>query len=188
LGKGIRELLQQLSDRLKITLNALPQCGVMERCGWVVQRKDGEAAHLSGPGPHFADALIGEPLDQRMLAQGNDNLRLNECDLLLKIMATRGDLTMERVSVVRRTTLYHVGDEYILPLEPYRSEQLVEELARRPYKRLTLPIFMKTRAFAHEHNPGFGRALSGHGLGALLVQRASSARADLLVQLVERCY
>jgi hypothetical protein len=58
----------------------------------------------------------------------------------------------ERVAVIGRAVFNNVSYVNIRPFKPYAGQHFVQKLARCPYKRQPLLIFVFTRRFAYKNN------------------------------------
>src|SRR5262245_24451784 len=93
------------------------------------------------------------------LTQSNNNLGPNELNLLLEEWLAGRDLIRFGIAIFRRPALHHISNINILALEPHSfRKDIVEQLPRPSHERLPLQIFVTTRSFTNEHQPGLGIA------------------------------
>ena len=130
---------------------------------------------LAVDGGH-AELGVGEQLGGKT-PQGADDLGSDDGDLLHQMRAAGLDLVGQRVAVVGRAALDHVGDVDVGPGEADLAQKLGEQLAGRPHERLALFVLVKARPFAYEQQVGVGITHPEHHLGAAAAQPAAFAVA-----------
>lgn len=89
--------------------------------------------------------------------------------------AARDDLGGQRVAVVWRPTLHHVGDVDLFALQTDAAEQLGEQPARLADERLSLTILVEPRPLADEHQVGGRIAHTEDHLGSTFAKPAIPA-------------
>ena len=70
----------------------------------------------------------------------------------------RGDLRLERIAILRRTTLEDVREVDVVAIEADAREQSLEQLARLPCERRSALVFLEAGRLADEHQVGIGIA------------------------------
>src|SRR5215210_5523043 len=128
-----------------------------------------------------ADALARQELG-REVAERADHKRFDELDLAEEVGAALLDLLGKRIAVAGRAALDHVGDEHLVALEPDLLEQAIQELAGATDEGLALPILLRSRGLADEHELGVGVARAEHELRARLGQRTRVVARELAVE------
>ena len=84
----------------------------------------------------------------------------------VKIFAARGDFGGDRIPVVWRSALDHVGDVHLVPAHADTLEQILQKVPGGTNERPPLAIFMEPRPFADEHYFCGFRAFSWYGVGS----------------------
>ena len=83
------------------------------------------------------------------------------------------------LAILGRTALHHVRDVDVLALHAHRLDHLVEQLSGAPNEGLALGVFVRSRAFAHDHQLGAGIAYAEDDVLPSLVQDAARAIANV---------
>ena len=129
---------------------------VVERRGRMEHREhhqvhpaDLPALGLAVDGGH-AEFGIGQELGGEA-AQGADDRRPDDGYLLHEVRAARRDLVGERVAVLGRAALDHVGDVDVGAGQADLAQEFRQQLAGRSHERLALLVLVKARSLAHEH-------------------------------------
>ena len=153
----------------------------------VVRRHEHPVAVRIAATPHLGDAVVRVEQELgREVAQGDDDLWVDEVELLLEEGPARRDLVRQRVPVARRPAFDDVRDVATIAREPDLLEhQLVEQLAGLAYEGLALEVLLLARTLSNEHEIGLRIADAEHHLGAPLRERAADAGARLCLQLNE---
>src|SRR5437762_7290998 len=180
--RGTRRRLQELREGLEVLLEVRSQRGLVERGRGVEHREDRDAILLSGTSVDARDGFAGKELVHGVAAEGHDDLRPERGEVALEPHVARGHLLRQRVTVLRRTMPYDVGDEDLAAVETDARQQLIEQLARRADERSALDVLVVPRRLAQDEDPGFRAALARNGLTCAAVQRARRAGADLAGQ------
>src|SRR5262249_44843940 len=126
--------------------------------------------------PHAGDAFFG--FQQRLggrPAERADQLRFDRVDLAPQERLAGIDFVRFRLPVLRRPTLYDVGDVYLLARQMNRLQDLSKELSRPAHERDPLRVFIGSRPFADQHQLGLRGAGSEDDVRARLTQLASPA-------------
>src|SRR3989454_7875526 len=133
---------------VEVVLEVGDQRAVVQRGGRVVQRYVGD---LATPDEAAMDArdrtLAGHQPLERVPAEDEHHLRLDELQLLLEVRRARFGLVGHGVAVHRRPALEHVGDVDVGSAQADSREQSVEQLARCADEWLALTVFVESRRF-----------------------------------------
>src|SRR5207247_2471900 len=115
----------------------------------------------------------------REVAEGPDQLRLDQLDLTEQVALAGLDLLWHRVAVPRGPALDHVRDVDVLPGHADSAEELVEELPSLADERVALLVLVEAGRLADEHQLGLGVAHAEDDLGAALGKAAARAAGNL---------
>jgi hypothetical protein len=132
--------------------------------GGVVHRHDQPLAIPLRVAMDLGDPLTRKPPGHREPAEGDDDLRVDQGDLPVEVGRAGGDLVGERVAVTRRAALHHVCDEDVLAGDRGDRQQLVEELAGRTNKGLTLLVLVPAGAFPDEEDASLSGPVARDGV------------------------
>ena len=124
-------------------------------------------------------SLAGQEALERVPAEYQHHLRLEELELSLQVGLAGLGLVGHRVTVLRWAAFQDVGDVDVGAAEPDTAEQRVEQLAGGADERLALPVLVEARRFAHDHHVGRTRTHARNRLGAGRVQAAFGAAPHL---------
>ncbi len=142
------------------------------------QRDAAEVMHLAA---ECGQALMGlEQGGGRVTAEGTQDSRSEEVDLLDQERGAGRDLRRQGIAILGRAALDHVGDVDLGPLELHGAEDPGEELSRAADERLALEVLVVSGGFADQHErrieppdpdhhpvPGAGERAASAGGGAL---------------------
>ena len=105
------------------------------------------------PGPPQAPQRVLRPqqLLRRYPTQGNDHARGYEFDLAVEKGTAGRRFVRLRIPVVRRSALDDVRDVDVLTAQIHGLDDPRQKLARGPHERQALPVLLRARALAHEH-------------------------------------
>ncbi len=180
-GFGVIEVPAHASH---VGLQRLPESRVVERGRGVVQGHEDTIVAAQTLTVETRDAAgARQQPGQRVTAEQQDDVGLEQLDLLIEEVAARIDLERLGIAVARRPALDDVGDVDVAPVEPGRFEQRGEQASGRPDERLALPVLVLTGRLAHGHDPRRHGPVAGHRLGAREVQRARRALPNPSVKL-----
>ena len=99
------------------------------------------------------DLRVWEKHAHRKTPKGNNDTRIDDFNLMLKIIAgTHFNFNRQRVTVPGRAAFDYIGDKYIRAGHARLCKQLIQELPGGAHKRASLFIFTRARSFADEHN------------------------------------
>jgi hypothetical protein len=87
-------------------------------------------------------------------AEAADKFWLNDRQLPLEEIATVGGFRGGWIPITGRTALQDVENVHILAPQRAGFDDLVEQLTGAADKRFALPVFIRARGLAQEHEPG----------------------------------
>ncbi len=106
-----------------------------QQVGGVVGHDERNTAEVVRTAAHAAHRIVGtQQVLCRNLADGQDDLRLDQFDLSLEVLAAGGSLIGFRVAVIRWTAFQDIRDEHTVPALPDREQHLIQQLPARPTK------------------------------------------------------
>src|SRR5207244_282437 len=119
---------------------------------------------------------VAEDRAGRRGAEADENLWLDQ-----------GQLGFEpRTTSLELVRPWRLMDSALLALETRFGQRLVKHLAGRTDERRAMPIFLITRLFSDEHDPGGGRASAEDGLRGMAIQIAAGTARRGRDELAER--
>ena len=120
------------------------------------------------------DGFGGDP------TQTDDDLGLHQCCLPPQIADAGVLFYIQRVPVLRRAALHHVGDVDLGAVQMDDLQHIVQQLPGPAYKGNTLLVLVLAGAFADEHDLRRLAAVPKHHMGPGVRQRAAPADATFL--------
>ena len=142
-------------DRLEVLLERAHQEAVIQRRGRVIDR---DVAHAI-----LDDQLTVQPRDgvvtreeprQRVAAEHQDDLRMDQAQLLLEIGRACLRFGGLWVAIARWPALEDIGDEDVPARQADAAQQLVEQLSGRAHEGLALLVLVLARCLADDHDGG----------------------------------
>ena len=112
--------------------------------------------------------------------QTHQDFRLHQLHLPPQIAAARLLLGVQRVPVLRRAALHHVGDVDLGAVQMDDLQHIVQQLPGPAYKGNTLLVLVLAGAFADEHDLRRLAAVPKHHMGPGVRQCAAPAGAAVL--------
>src|ERR1700761_5527644 len=146
----------------------------------------GPAATMQPPAQPAERRLDAQQVSRGRRAKRHQYVGTNHVDLLVEEWNTGVGFFRLRDTILRRPAFHDVGDVYLLPLEPGRSNHVVEELASTADKGQALSIFIRSRPFPDEHQARVRIAVAKNYFVAAATERASSAVADFMLDQAQR--
>ena len=105
--------------------------------------------------------------------QADDDLGLHQCCLPPQIADAGVLFDIQRVPVLRRAALHHVGDVDLGAVQMDDLQHIVQQLPGPAYKGNTLLVLMLAGAFADEHDLRRLAAVPKHHMGPGVRQRTA---------------
>src|SRR5437879_6340318 len=177
-------LVEVVLHLVEVVLEVCDQRAVVQSGGGVIQRhvRDVTAPDQAAVDARYRSLPRHEPFE-RVPAEDEHHLRLDELHLLLDVRRARFGLVGHRFAVHRRPALEDVRDVYVGSAQADSGEQRIQQLPRRADERLALTVLIESRRFAHDHHVAGARPDARHRLGPSGMQAAVLARPDRFVEL-----
>ena len=111
-------------------------------------------------------------------AERHDHLGPNQLDLALEVGHARNNLVGERLPVSRRAAFDRVRYEHLLPGEPYRLDDLIEQLTGPPDERPSGLVLHLSRSLSDEEKAGVRGTFTRNRVGSAIAEETFAASRD----------
>ena len=159
--------VEKLFEFLEILFQRAEEVALMERGCRVQEGEKHKILHIEGLRFHLGDThLTFQEGLSSPVAQGADQLRSNQLNLLQEKRLTRFHFVLLWIAIVGRPALDDVRNVDVIARETCRGEEVVQELAGCSDERFPFLIFIETRRFPDEHDTGVRIPDAEHNLTA----------------------
>jgi hypothetical protein len=122
-----------------------------------------------------------------MSTQSNEDIRLNETDLAIKIQGRALNyLKRLRITVFRRSALNNVRNENVFSWQPNPFQETVQDFPRSSYKWDTFNVLPVAWGLADKHNRCINASLSWHSILTLNPQGTLDADSNIFGNLLHQ--